>query len=714
MHLQKLVYILTITGLFFSTSFGQNQPYINIEANNDIQAIDQAVYCFKDTTRSISIKQILTSTHQSYFTAYTSLMSHNHRLSTLWLKFTIQNQVNDYIWLIANNIKAKRATLFAHNTRKNTLTTQNLGDLKTDSLFIDRKTAYAIMLAQKGSAQIQTYYLKLEGLTTQKATFKVGTNKTISQEFILQDYIFAIFLGVVICAFIYNLFLYFSVREKIYLIYLIYLLLTIVIVPYLNGQPLFKEVWFQEHFVTWHGVIYIFITWFAVNYLNLRRNLPKLFFAIWGLTFLLTVIFPVVELITNTNEVAELFQLVVLVYYFTLLGSGFYAWFKGYQRARFYVLGWGFLIIHIFIFVLQQNNLISRNLYAHNSLYIGFILEILMFALALSDKFNDLKNEKEAVLAKNIALTKEQNVFLEAKVSEKTKELRKSFEEVQVMNEELQQSQEEIAAQRDTLEFNNRQLSRYQTRIGHSFRAAKMIQRTILNASNHFEEYFADHFLLYYPKDIVSGDFYWTNQMKGKTILVTADCTGHGVPGAFMTLIGKNALDKIVNIKQVTSPEQILEQLDQEIRLITQNESIHKNVGMDAAIITLDQKDGGFEIEFAGAKNGLWHYSQCNSKFFEFKGSRRSIGGAININLPFAKQTIIPEKGDFLYMGSDGLEDQSNKDRKKMGKKRIQECLLSNIKISLSQQKQALDTLLKEHMKGSEQRDDILWIGLKL
>lgn len=283
----------------------------------------------------------------------------------------------------------------------------------------------------------------------------------------------------------------------------------------------------------------------------------------------------------------------------------------------------------------------------------------------------------------------------------------------------LQVSQEEIAHQRDRLASQNTALSFYQSRIKNSFKAAQIIQNTIFPTYKEMTSYFRDHFILFSPKDVVSGDFYWVTQVKNRLILVMADCTGHGVPGAFMTLIGTKILDKIVKIDQVLHPAQILSQLNDEV--ITSLQKAEKNnieinlvAGMDAIALSIQPQEASFEINFAGAKSSLLYFDAHQRSFHEIRGSRKSIGGFQSGKRLYPQETLHLPPHSILYVGSDGLADQNDSHRRRFGRDQLKQVLHKNAHLSMDQQKEQLELALQTHMQDNEQRDDILWIGLKL
>jgi serine phosphatase RsbU (regulator of sigma subunit)/tetratricopeptide (TPR) repeat protein len=293
--------------------------------------------------------------------------------------------------------------------------------------------------------------------------------------------------------------------------------------------------------------------------------------------------------------------------------------------------------------------------------------------------------------------------------------------DLQIKSEELLQSKEEIATQRDILAHKNTELSHYQYRIGKSFRAAQIIQDSLLSSRDSLHTYFSEHFVIYQPKDVVSGDFFWVAKVDKQVLLIAADCTGHGVPGAFMTLIGSKLLDTIIKVNKVTEPVQVLNQLNQEVQTsLTPSSATSENkieivAGMEAVVlcITPDSQDT-YQVDFAGAKSSLLYFDVQQQTIHEVRGSRKSVGGFQSRRKKYEPHHLHLAKGSVLYMGSDGVKDQHNLQRRRFGQEALNKLLSQYVHLPLQEQKQCIKNTLADYMEGTEQRDDILWMGVKL
>jgi serine phosphatase RsbU (regulator of sigma subunit)/ligand-binding sensor domain-containing protein len=267
------------------------------------------------------------------------------------------------------------------------------------------------------------------------------------------------------------------------------------------------------------------------------------------------------------------------------------------------------------------------------------------------------------------------------------------------------------AAAYETIEAKN-------SHITSSIRYAQSIQKAILPEKLQIEQYFPQNFVFYKPKDVVSGDFYWlsliankdTNEID-KLFFGVMDCTGHGVPGAFMSLIGNTLLNKIV-ANYASSPAQILDKLHQEIQVaLRQNEEANKD-GMDVGLLQVSYDAKVPKVTFAGAKRPLY-VVKTGGQLLEYRGTRKSIGGKQKEDLFFENQVIPLGQGDCLYLSTDGYADQNNAERDSIGSANFKQLLLDLAPENIEIQREMLETYLLKHQAEEEQRDDITVIGIK-
>lgn len=281
----------------------------------------------------------------------------------------------------------------------------------------------------------------------------------------------------------------------------------------------------------------------------------------------------------------------------------------------------------------------------------------------------------------------------------------------------------EFAEEKKTLELINSKLSSANNIIAlkndemmQSIMFAERIQNLVLPKLDVLLEEFKESFVIFKPKDIVSGDFYWFSK-KGDTFMVTAaDCTGHGVPGALLSIIGTNFLNEIIEDKNnFTHPSDILSLLDLNLTsLLQQDASSGYQDGIDIAFVTIDKKHK--KLYFSGCKRPLLIYKARDKEMVEYKGEQYLIGGVeASVKKTFATQEIPYRIGDVIYMFSDGIVDQfGGPKNKKLMKNRFVEMLMSFKHLGLTYQKQLLEQKLKNWQGSQEQTDDIIILAIKL
>ncbi len=384
-------------------------------------------------------------------------------------------------------------------------------------------------------------------------------------------------------------------------------------------------------------------------------------------------------------------------------------------------------------------------LYATLSIPLSMTIYLALDFAKTSKKLEKKLIEVETLSAKTILQEKEKQKILETQ---------KETLEIQV-----KERTSEIVEQKKVIEKKNKDIT-------DSISYAKTIQEAILPSKELKYKLFPDSFILFKPKDIVSGDFYWYTEVEGRTesgerrkspdsrlkIIAACDCTGHGVPGALMSMIGNNILNQIVNEKGITSPADILNYLHKEIRkTLNQEEQNETKDGMDIAIVTFNSET---EIEFAGAQRPLWvvrslesgegrtenterekkeknsslsieqttaegaHPSTLrspNSQLTQIKGDKFAIGGLQDeAERKFTNHKISVSKGDCIYISTDGFADQFSDIDNKLMTSRFKELLISIQEKSMPEQEMFLADFIEKWRGNREQIDDILVIGIRI
>ncbi len=291
----------------------------------------------------------------------------------------------------------------------------------------------------------------------------------------------------------------------------------------------------------------------------------------------------------------------------------------------------------------------------------------------------------------------------------------RSYRRKQRDNELLEVKNTEISEQKHVIEEKN-------LHITDSIRYAERLQAAILPKDEMFAKHFADFHILYRPKDIVSGDFYWMEEALGSVYLAAADCTGHGVPGAMVSMVGFQGLNKAVLEEKLTSPAAILQRLSDHVEEAFEKSGGSVKDGMDICLVAIDTKKR--TVTYAGAHNALWilttkeelpnanlREEENGYRMFELKADRRSIGGFMDAG-SFTETTVELNEGDRLFLFSDGFADQfGGPQGKKLGSKRMRETVRE---MALSGNLVALGAIFEDWKGKEEQIDDVTVIAVSV
>jgi serine phosphatase RsbU (regulator of sigma subunit)/tetratricopeptide (TPR) repeat protein len=347
-----------------------------------------------------------------------------------------------------------------------------------------------------------------------------------------------------------------------------------------------------------------------------------------------------------------------------------------------------------------------------------FVLTSLYFSQrarrALASKNQEIEAKRQELMASHEELQQNQEEILAQRefIGEQNRELSKTNQRLKDNEGVLRKSIEKLKASEEMIKLQNQDLQEREKQISSSISAAKTIQTAILPYPAKLNQLLREYFIIYRPKDVVSGDFYWLNEVDGRTIFIVADCTGHGVPGAFMTLIGSSLLDKIVRVWDIHDPVGILERLHQEIRIVLRQDDDTNNSGMDMIVVQMTDTNEGRNIVFSGAKNSLYYVK--NGELGVLKGDRKSIGGDQNENRLFTNQNVFLPKGSFMYLSSDGFIDQNDVRRKRFGEPAFIKMLADVAHLPIMEQQKTIEQTLDTYMTNTYQRDDIVLIGVKV
>ncbi len=658
---------------------------------------------YRDNSRQLTFSKLWQSRVQSSF-------------SPLSLRHSALGYTNDALWLkfkVNDQSSASRKWYF-------TIGHPPLDHIKvyfpdTSGHYRVNKTGDRIPFHQRTIAHRQYVFSLPEGLDQYTFYVRITSESSVilnlniwRQDAFLnherrQQLGFGMYYGIIIIMFLYNLALLLALRDINYLYYILFIgglgmfqfILSGLAFEYLwPSAPLINNLanpFFVGFAVFWGGN-------FCRKFLQIKYYHAVLNKIMWGIIGL-AVLGMVAPFFTNNRISSQFVDYLVLIAVIVVSTSSFYVWYKNYKPARFFMLAWLGLLLAAALLAFESLGWIDRSFITQYGIYFGMVWLIISLSLALADRVNLMRKERLSAQQKAIKELEEKqklknkvNRELEAKVQQRTKEIEQQKALIEQKNQDLT----------DSINY------------------AKRIQEAILPAYKLVMEVIPDSFILYKPRDIVSGDFYWLEQQGDKILLAAVDCTGHGVPGAFMSMVGNQILNKLVVEEKQEDPGAILKKLNQNIKrsLKQEHDESGTHDGMDIALCCIDKTRN--QLAFAGAQRPL--YLVRSGELKEWKGTPNGIGGYTPFEQNFKTHSISLESGDTIYIFSDGYPDQfggeEKRRREKGGKKfmrsRFKQLLKDINEDSMTEQKQILNHRFNEWKGELAQVDDVLVMGVRI
>lgn len=745
--------------IFQTLSFAQNNTIV-YEQENEFKSIGNSIFYLEDTTSQfISAPNGIISQNDRFIKNNGEVLNFANTQSAFWFRFEIQKNIEDDMYLEIHNPMLDSLLLFEQIG--NELKQIDVSGAAFPLSY--RKINYTLpnFLLPIQNGETKQFYLYTKSNFPTQTSLSVGTSKSLFENQHPYDVAIGIYIGIMLVMALYNLFIFISIKDKMYLYYVLYVFFIALLYVDFKGYS-FEYLWSKKPVLNFYipvlaSFVVTFVLLFSRLFLETKKNAPKLdkiFFFLIGLCMIsiTTGLFNLYNISAITG------QLAVILMAFYLIGTSTYLLIKGYKPARLFLLAWFAYLVGLIVFILQLNAAIPNTWFTDNSVLFGSAIEVVLLSFALADRINVYKREKEEAQEEALEKTKahdklitEQNILLGAKVKEATEELRVSNEELNSTNEELNAMLETVQQQKDTIEERSAEIEsineeikatneelnstneelystvetvKKQSRIiedanrsiTDSLRYAQTIQDAILPFEERMDSHLKEYFTFYRPKDIVSGDFYWLTDLKGKIYLAVADCTGHGVPGAFMSMIGSAALDALVDRNELEAPDEILAELHLTIQKALKQKNSTNDDGMDVGLCVLKYLPNGHcKVLYSGAKRPLYYYKKSSKELIEVRGTRQSIGGySKKERKPFEVNEIIMEQGDCFYLCSDGYADQNDANDNKFGSHHLKKLINDIIELPMKEQGAIIRQKFDEHKGTEAQRDDIAMIGVRI
>ncbi|WP_027002368.1 7TM diverse intracellular signaling domain-containing protein [Hugenholtzia roseola] len=651
-----------------------------------------------------------------------------------WLHFTIQNRDKKPQKCVIQTTKFDFLTFYVlqkDGTWKSIETGTSYPQSQKENVF----GAYSIALLElDAEAQTEvfvkaTYLERTElDLSPIQMNFHIQSESYYQTQKDTRNLAMSFYTGALLVMLLYNFFLYLITRDVHYRLYLL-------IAPSIYAFIFFSSglgVDLIENAA--NTALYLMITsFFHINFhvlfsfyiLRIKTFFPKVVKVIMVVLAVYNVLLFIAPL--SNGLVGVLARALATPLVFGLFGYTLYLAFRVWKKEDYapaYYFFWAnfFYMVFMVIAVLQLLGVLPfqfLGLESWQNNLIGSVIELTLFSLSISAKITHMQKElakqqieQARILkeeeTKRLALIEKQNRELEQKVAERTAELVERNEEIQQQNEELQITSEKLEHQHHLLEEVYKDIQA-------SISYAQRIQEAHLPKTDLLQRCFSDYFIFFQPRDVVSGDFYWAAEIwvqgMKRQVFVVADCTGHGVPGAFMSLICANLLNQIIIERNYHDPAQILTKLDQTLRLFLNKDITQNHDGMDCALIVLDKNKK--ELHFSGAKRPLFYFQK--QELHILRGDSKSIGGHEREKGFFHTHTLSFEEPTRFYLFSDGYADQ-------IGGEQNRKFMIKNFRDLLTQihlddfktQKQKVESTFWKWQGKESQVDDILVVGFEV
>lgn len=677
--MKKIIFLFLL--LSFS-SFSKTYSPICIQDTKKFEFKINQIGLFEDTNNNISIQQILNNKPFVQFDEM-QLNSQNFGFtnSGFWLKFDFVNNTNNpnYFLLSIQYPLINEVTYYETSNNliiDSIVTGENYPH--SSRKYFDRNFTFKVFINGKSNKSIfihlynngETIRIPISLLNiTEKTDF--GNNETFRR---------SLYYGYVLFALIFNFLMAFQFRKKHNFLLVAYIFCMSIFLFVIDGFA-FQYFWPNSPYISNHSVIFfsmiasISLIRFSQIFLNFTGKIKKISIA---LIILAIIVFVSNIIPTSIQKYSFLFaNIYVFITIWFILISSIYKYLKNKNLYNFiFLLSFVIIITAVMVYILRNLGILDVSLLTDYSLKIGFASQMTLLSLATITQFK--------VIVTN------SNKFLEEMVEKRTNQ---------------------ISSQNINLRNQNNKIQTQIKEITQSINYAKRIQRAILPNKYIFSSIFKDHLIIYKPKDIVSGDFYWIIEKNHNTYIVAADCTGHGVPGGFLSMLGISFLNQIISINDRIQPNEILYKLAVLFSgTINNHEDSLSRDSMDISICKIHHRTN--IMEYSGAFNPI--FIVRNKSLIELQVDKISLQDDFtNENKSFTNQSFQLDHNDKIFMFSDGYQDQFGGEfNKRFTKRKFKDLLISSSKLTMQDQKVLIEDTFEKWKGNNDQIDDILIIGI--
>lgn len=420
----RLIVCCLLFGVLCPALANEQDTAIVLSDRNQLVSIGTQILYYEDESGELSFEELMRSPDQYRFRPHEKeVYTHKASKSVVWFKISVKNKTGEEAWLSAGGNVCWYIDFYKPDSNGHYGPPVQTGAMRSPETREFPVNFYWLRLADRNDTTLRTYYVRIGNGLTQEYFLQAGTIRSLTKNKEVYDFLAAAFVGLMLVMILYNFFLASATKDKIYLTYVCYLISVVVVVTFANGYPFSDNTFLLKYYIGWIPIFFFFATLFAVQYLNLPVNAPIINKVLWGMMICFLMIPLLFILGVELTQGSFIMQFLLFPFFLTLLASGVYLLYKGHKNARFYVLGWSFEIFSVLIFFLAIDGVLPFNIMTRNAVYFGTSMEILMFSLALADRLNILRHEKDKTEAEKLAIIHEQNKILEQRVIERTTEI---------------------------------------------------------------------------------------------------------------------------------------------------------------------------------------------------------------------------------------------------------------------------------------------------
>jgi serine phosphatase RsbU (regulator of sigma subunit) len=750
-----MVWVSTVSIIVLAThhlAFPQ-KPFTLSGSLQKNYAIGQYIEIIPDGVGVIEFEEIIEKPNAFEFVRDTNLTTNSKQH---WIRFSVENHMQEHIDWLLYIVPKQCNEVFRVCETDTTFIARNGEYVKnSQSVFPENPSVIPVKIP---SNQVITFYVRINTEIEQEFKPWVSINlrpAEVEMKSYLRNWIIlAVLVGMLVSLGFYILFQYILFRDKSFLYF--FLAFSSMALYFIAYERVGYAISGWDSFTRFTGnYIALFCTFSYIGFSRYFLDTEKKF-SKWHSFFKWFQVFYVIPLVLiilinlgffwNFTPFIHIIHIIAFVFLLTFAITTFR---KNHYLAGYYL--WANTIFFtflcafvVYVIVKPNTDTLATHLLA-NSLKIGSFGQVLLFTLALSNRIGLLNRrvletelekermEKDQILRIQDIITNT-NLDLEQKVKERTSEINSQKEELKTQAENIESAYQEISKQKMIIE-------KAHSQITDSLYYASLIQRAVLPSNEIINKYFDQNFILYWPRDIVSGDFYWAAEVNNQKLFAVADCTGHGVPGAFMSMLGISLLNEIVKREHITKPSEVLDNIKDNLLNALQQEDEENEVrdGMVIAFCAISDQQGKTILDYAGSHTPCYIIKSDNQSVEPTPHIEKTIAkGGYSLytikpdNIPISKHfkdksfknySIELKQGDMVYITSDGIIDQlGGPDYKKFSTKRLQEILLDIHLQDANSQKDYIEKKILDWINypdpetgsPSDQIDDICLVGIRI